>query len=275
MIFAHFVVSFARQCHNIPVMKSLRVYLSGPIAVEVDGRVVVREKNFRGKQGRLAFVYLVCLRTRSVSRDEIAYLIWSDQAAPSWEISLSAIISRLKALFAISAIADSEAQLKTDTTQCQLYLPAGAWVDLEACFAAIDNAESLLRSGKANDVLGPATIAASIARRPFLPGIDNEWLESQRRKLRRTLLRALDALSLMWLSSREPGLAIETATEAITIDNLRESSYRHLIEAYARTGNRPKAIEAYNLLRSSLAQELSAQPSHQTDSLFKKLISQY
>jgi hypothetical protein len=34
-------------------------------------------------------------------------------------------------------------------------------------------------------VLGPAAVAASIARRPFLLGVEEEWLDAQRRRLKR------------------------------------------------------------------------------------------
>ena len=45
---------------------SVRVYLTGRVALEVDGQVVVNERGLRGRQGRVAFAYLVCNRTRPV-----------------------------------------------------------------------------------------------------------------------------------------------------------------------------------------------------------------
>jgi len=96
--------------------------------------------------------------------------------------------------------------------QYQLHLPVDTWVDLEAAASAIDEAEGALRAGYPGRILGPATVAATIAGRPFLSGVEGEWVESQRRKLERQLLRALDCLSSMWLDNKEPALAVETAT---------------------------------------------------------------
>ena len=36
----------------------VRIYLAGKVAIEVDGKIVVEERQFRGKQGRLVFAYL-------------------------------------------------------------------------------------------------------------------------------------------------------------------------------------------------------------------------
>ena len=54
---------------------SIRIYLAGRIALEVDGEVTLNERRFRGKQGRLVFAYLVSEKTRPVSREELAVLL--------------------------------------------------------------------------------------------------------------------------------------------------------------------------------------------------------
>lgn len=64
-----------------------------------------------------------------------------------------------------------------------------------------------------------------IARRPFLPGIEGLWVDSARGKLQRQLGRALDFLSESQLLLGEPMVAVETATEAIRLDTLREKAY--------------------------------------------------
>ena len=55
---------------------ALRIYLTGRVGLELDGEPVLDERHLRGKQGRLAFVYLACERTRPVPRDELAEVIW-------------------------------------------------------------------------------------------------------------------------------------------------------------------------------------------------------
>ena len=61
----------AKNWHDVEI----RVYLTGRVAVEVEGKVVIDERQLRGKQGRLVFTYLMCERTRPVSREELAAII--------------------------------------------------------------------------------------------------------------------------------------------------------------------------------------------------------
>ena len=163
--------------------------------------------------------------------------------------------------------------LSSGSAQYQLLLPSDAWIDLEACAAALDEAEGALRAGRPERVLGPATVAATIARRPFLSGVEGEWVDSQRRRLERQLLRALDCLSNMWLFSGEPGLAVETAIQAVEIDPYRESSYELLMRAYARTENRAKGVEVYHRLRKLLGEELGTEPSAEVEALYRELLA--
>ncbi len=250
----------------------IRVYLAGRLALEVDGAVVIDERQLKGKQGRLVFTYLVCERTRPVSRDGLARLIWPAETPTAWESALSALMSHSRSLLSSNGLATRGVYVWRGSGQYQLSLPTDAWIDLEAGAAALDEAESAVRAGSFGAVLGPATVAASISRRPFLSGIEGEWVESQRGRLERQLLRALDCLSKMWLASAEPGLAIETATQAIDLDRFRESSYRLLMRAHASTGNRAKAVEVYHTMRQVLRDELGTDPSSGTEALYLEML---
>ena len=253
---------------------SVRIYLTGPIAIEVDGRVLVGERQLRGRQGRLVFAYLVCERTRPVSREELATIVWPEETPPSWESALSALTSRLGGLLSARALKSKEVRFARGLGHYQIHLPVDVWVDLEAGVSAIDRAESALRSGAPDRVLGPATVAATIARRPFLSGIDGFWEDSQRRRLERQLVRALDCLAEMRIASGEPDLAVESAIEAVRLDPFRERSRRLLMQGYESTGNRARAVDAYHALRERLAEELGTEPAPETEALYLKLLNQ-
>ena len=164
---------------------SIRIYLTGLVTVEVDGTVVINERQLRGKQGRLVFAYLVCERTRPVSREELAMVVWGDDLSPSWEGALSALLSRLGTLLSSDLLRAQGVSLSRGFGQFRLRLPADVWIDLEAGLSALDRAEAALRMGQTGSRLGPATVAANFARRPFLPGGNGFWAESQRNKLNR------------------------------------------------------------------------------------------
>ena len=70
----------------------------------------------------------------------------------------------------------------------------------------------------------------------------------------------------------EPLLAIETATDAVRLDNLRERGYQRLMNAYSATSNRAKAVEVYHQLRRLLAEELGTEPSVETEEIYLNLL---
>ena len=254
-------------------MVNLRIYLAGRVAIEVDGRVVVDERHLRGRQGRLLLVYLVCNRARPASKEELASLLWHDAPPPAWESALSALVSRLGTVLSSAKLGPLGVSVTRGFGQYRIFLPTDVWIDLEAATSAIDRAESSLRSGHPDQTLGPATVAATVARRPFLSGVPGEWVEAKRRTMDRQLLRALDCLSEMRLHSGEPGLAVETATEAVALDPFRERSHQLLMRAYVADGSRAKALDAYRGLRGILADELGADPSPEIEALYRQLLS--
>ena len=103
----------------------LRIYLTGRVLVEDDGKLLLDERRLMGRQGRLVFAHLACEHLRAVSRDELAGELWPDTAPPSWERSLSAIISKLRALLAGAGLPNLA--LNGSFGHYQLALPADAW----------------------------------------------------------------------------------------------------------------------------------------------------
>ena len=86
------------------------------------------------------------------------------------------------------------------------------------------------------------------------------------------LVRALECHTGMWLSIGEPKLAVETASEAITLDPLQENGYNLLMQALAASGNRSEAIRTYHRLRKLLADELGVEPSREIEAFYLELL---
>ena len=171
----------------------LRIYLTGRVLVEDSGTILFDERRLMGRQGRLAFAYLVGEHLRAVSREELAEELWLGKVPPSWERSLSALISKLRALLASAGIPDIA--LSSSFGHYQLSLPADVWIDVEAASEAIDRAESALRGDKLREAWGWAHVAYQISRRPFLMGEEGPWVSLKRFELRDVLVRAPECLS--------------------------------------------------------------------------------
>ena len=248
-----------------PWQSPLRLYLTGRVTAERD-RHVVDEKRLPGRQGPIALVYLALERARPVPIDELADAVWGESLPRAWETALSAIVSKLR-----SALGDFGVAVTTVSGRYQLALPAEAWVDIEAARQALDEAEGRVRAGRFRDAWGPGNVAASIANRPLLPGIDIEWAARARQNLQSVRVRALACLASAALSNSEWPLAAQFARTQVELEPFRESGWQQLMRALAGAGNRAEALRAYAQCRALLQKELGVAPSRETEGLLAEL----
>jgi SARP family transcriptional regulator, regulator of embCAB operon len=248
----------------------LRIYLTGEVAVEC-GERLLREADLAGRQGRLALVYLVAERERAVTQSELAELLWPDSLPTSWPVALSAVISKLRQKLATLGL-DRERIIANAFRCYQFRPPDDTWIDLEAAADAVHQAEGAVLANRLQAAYGPALIATTIARRPFLVGEDAPWVEARRERLHDILVRALDCRveALMW--NDELALAQDQARAAVELEPFRESGYRRLMQVLVRRGDRAEAVRVYQECRRRLADELGVSPSDETESLMRAVI---
>lgn len=242
----------------------MRIYVTGSICIEHE-RTLIRESELPRRQGRLAFAMLVLERQRPVSTDELVDLLWPGQPPAHHLLAVSALISKLRRLL-------SRIGLRPDTVahafNCyQLKLPANTWVDAETAFEALHQAEGALRSGEFLQAYGPAVVAASILRRPFMPGEYGDWVQARREKFTAAFVRVLDCLVRLHDWNEEPTLAIAAAEESVSLDPFRESGYRNLVALHMRAGNRAEARRTYERCQELFARELGTTPSADIEQL--------
>ena len=244
----------------------LKVFLSGRVAAEANGRVL-DEARFPGRQGRLLFAYLVVARGRPVPVDELADAIWGESPPATWEKALTVIASKLRGLVAEDGIT------LTNAFGCyRLDLPEGTWVDVFAAASGAQDAEEALAAGELDQARAAAESAESLARPLFLPGVDGAWVVQERRDLAEIRERALSVLADACLRLGAAREAAKWAEELIALSPFSEAGYRRLMEAHVVAGNRAEALRVYEQCRQLLAEELGAYPSPETDSIYRALL---
>jgi SARP family transcriptional regulator, regulator of embCAB operon len=248
----------------------LRIYLTGEVAIE-RGERLLREADLAGRQGRLALVYLVVERERAVTQSELAELLWPDSLPSSWPVALSAVISKLRQKLATLGL--DRDRIVANAFRCyQFRPPADTWIDLEAAADAVHQAEGAVLANQPQAAYGPALIATTIARRPFLVGEDAPWVMTRRERMRDILVRALDCRVEALLWNGELALAQDQARAAIELEPFRESGYRRLMQVLVRRGDRAEAVRVYHECRRRLADELGVKPSDETELLLRTVI---
>ena len=249
----------------------LKVFLVGRVAVETDG-VVIDERRFGGRQGRLLFAYLVAEEGRAVPRGELAEALWGERPPARWEKALSVLVSKLRVLLGETGI--DGARALTGAFGCyRLELPEGSWVDVLAAASAAHEAERALATGALERAKSAGALAESLVGQPFLPGDDGAWVEGKRRELAEVRARALSVLADASLRSGAGREAAQWAEQEIALEPFRESGYRRLMQAHVAAGDRAEALRVYDRCRRLLADELGAYPSPETESIYQALLA--
>jgi DNA-binding SARP family transcriptional activator len=244
----------------------LRVYLTGKVALE-HGDLLVPEKRFPGRQGRLAFAALAWEPQRALSIDELADIVWDGEPPTAWHTALRALISKLRTAL------DELVSIEHAFGCYQLRLPPDAWVDVEACHTAVHEAETALRDGKPERAIGSALVANAIARRPFLEGDVSTWSQRKREHLRQVRVRALETRGRVALSRGDTIGAVTDAQIILELDPYRESAAAILMQAHLAAGNPAHALAAYERLRARLAEDLGTMPSAETEAVFLAVLA--
>jgi len=248
----------------------LKVFLAGRVVVESDG-VVIDERAFPGRQGRLLFAYLACEDGKAVPRGELAEALWGEEPPATWEKALSVLVSKLRVVLGGDGIDGASAL--TGAFGCyRLELPEGSWVDVLAAASATAEAEHALGAGDTEIAKANASVAESLVRQPFLPGDEGVWIEAKRRELAELRARAVGVLADAWLGLGNGREAAQWAEQAVALEPFRESGHRRLMQAHIAAGNPAEALRTYDRCRRLLADELGTYPSPETESIYRALL---
>jgi DNA-binding SARP family transcriptional activator len=235
-----------------------RIQLCGRLVARIDGRRI--EHELPGRQGRLAFAYLVAHRHRPATREELIEALW-DSAEGSDR--LSPLLSKLRGIVPIEGRGD-----------VRLVLSEGAWVDVEAASEGLHRAESAVARGDWKGAWGPGRVAQHVSARVFLPGEDGAWIEEQRRHLEQIHLHSLELVgdACLRIGGGELATAERAARSATAHSPYGESAHRLLMEVLAARGNPAEALLVYDGLRVRLREELGTAPSEATQGLHRQLL---
>lgn len=263
--------ALGRRCRDLGrTLEIPRIYLTGSVIIE-HGERLVRERQFPGRQGRIAFVFLAVNRGRPVHREELLGAIWPGDAPAQTDSSLDAILSKLRSMMKSVGLG-SDASISVSSGSIALRLPSDTWIDLEAGANALDEAEGALRRQDVSSAWSLANVAVVISRRPFLPDAEAPWIESQRNTLRTMQMRALQCLVAVSANNGEPLLAIQHAQEMLALDPFKETAYQLLMKMHAAAGDRAEALRVFAKCRELLRDELGVSPSPQTEAVYLEIL---
>jgi serine/threonine protein kinase/predicted ATPase len=208
--------------------------------------------------------YLVLHATAPQSRTHLAFLLWPDSTESQAHTNLRHLVYHLR-----HALPDADAFLRAEKQTLQ-WQPDASWTldvaDFERAVARAAQAE------KQVEVRLALEQAVELYRGDLLPGCYDEWILSERERLRHLLLDALEGLTLLLEQERDYPAAIRAAQRMLRHDPLHEATYRHLMRLYALTGDRAAALRTYHTCATVLERELATEPEPATREAYELLL---
>jgi DNA-binding SARP family transcriptional activator len=148
-----------------------------------------------------------------------------------------------------------------------------AWVDTVAFRDQARAARVHGRAGRHAEALEAARLADELYRGDFQAhDWDSEWAALERHNLRDVRHELLCQAASSCLELDLLYEARDLATEAISLNRSSEAAHRLLMRALADLGEIALALHVYESYRTYLADELGADPSHQTRTLHLRLL---
>ena len=182
------------QVDELPEMLA-RVTAQGT-AIRLLGRISIDRAGaaspaaFPGRRSELVFAYLAAEHRRDVSRDELADALWPQELPGAWAAALRGVVSEVRRVIAAGGL-DAGELLERSGGGYRLRLPADAVLDLDDARAAVATARARVDDEPAVAARA-ADHAAELARLPFLPRHEGDWVDGVRRELDGILVEALE-----------------------------------------------------------------------------------
>ena len=213
------------------------------------------------KKAQALLAYLVCHSGQGQPRDKLATLLWPDLDDQQARANLR------KTLFALRAsLAPLPLSLRMQNAAVTLDC-AGLDVDVLAFERLVPQGSSEALQQAAHLYRGDLLEGLGVSDTPF-----EEWLTTERERLRELALETLARLLAHQSQSDEPAAAVSTALRLLALDPLQEAVHRTLMRLYARHGRREAALRQYQSCVDTLRRELSVEPEAETRSLYQELL---
>jgi DNA-binding SARP family transcriptional activator len=141
------------------------------------------------------------------------------------------------------------------TSASTIELAAGTAID---ALAFVQAAHGLLRS-PGDDTLDRCALEAMWE--DFLPGWYEDWVLTERERLRQLQLHVLEEIADQLAARGRYAAAVDAGLAAIRHEPLRESAHRVVARVHLMEGNRAEALKQYRRYEDLLARHLGVQPS--------------
>jgi tetratricopeptide (TPR) repeat protein len=171
------------------------------------------------------------------------------------------------------ALPDSDRFLEAGTQTLRWRSAADFSLDVKQFEVAVSEANEAEKKGNPIAAREMLEKAAQLYRGDLLPGLYDDWIEGERRRLSEKHAEIVNRLVSLLEKRREYLAAIQYAERLLGLDPLRETSYQNLMRLHALNGDRAGALRAYRECITVLQRELNVEPGPTTRQLHERVVT--
>ncbi len=210
---------------------------------------------------RSLFAYLLLHRAQPLNRRRLAFLFWSRATESAARRNLRQYIHHLRTTL-------EPIEIETDTT---ILLADGSSIQINPDVPIEIDVDTFKHNARSDATCNELIEAITLYKGDLLEDIYDEWCDEERGTLRRLYLSALDRTTQLLQNADRHTEAIPYAQKWAAAEPLDESAHRRLLTLYAAIGDRARAVQHYQSLVKTLADELSAEPLPETQALYQSV----
>ena len=249
-------------------MSATRISLLGRLSIDREDHAAA-PRGLPGRRAELVFAYLAAEHHRSVSRDELADALWPGLLPDTWASAVRGVVTEVRRFIEEAGFDPAEVLVATGGGY-QLRLPEGVVVDVDEARAALAAAREELAARGLPAAVAHAERAAALARLPFLPQHEGDWVDGLRSELGSIHVSALELQVRARAEAGDPRSAATAAERLVQAEPFSEAAHQLRIRVLGEAGDRAGAVAAYEACRKVLASELGVEPSAETESVLRR-----
>ena len=210
---------------------------------------------------RSLIAYLLYHRNRPTDRRRLAFTFWPEATESAARRNLRQYLHHIRV--ALEPIDPGETLILADSSNIQFNPDVEITIDTEI----------FLHNTHPEASLQEVEHALSLYTGDLLEDVYDDWCAPERERLRQIWLGTMDRYSQALQIANQLGEALKVTQKWVNAEPFDENARRRLMQFYALTGDRARAIHAYQSFAELLQQELGTEPLPETQILLQSIQS--
>ena len=209
-------------------------------------------------------------RDRFFPREVLIGNFWGDRPEEVARKSLRTAMWRIRKVLEPEG-SDGDGYLLSTSQGLGFNTGSDYWLDVEEFERVLSDAENL--DGTDTEIDDDTTIERLLGlyRGELLEGVYDEWCLYEQQRLKGMLVTALERALYRHQSGGRWPEAIDVARRLLGFDPHLEHVHRDLMRCYCAVGDRPKAIQQFEICADILKREFSIDPMPETLALYAEI----